>query len=112
MHDILLAWGAHPRLRIWRQNAGVGWFKDGKPVRRTDPGAYPVKFGVPGQGDISGLFLPDGRRLEIECKAEQGCQSADQVAWQTMIERFGGVYILARSVNDVDRVLLGYGVTR
>lgn len=111
VHDILRAWGAHPSLRIWRQNTGVGWFKDGKPARQTDPGAYAVRFGVPGQGDIGGI-LAGGRRLEIECKTERGRQSDEQRSFQIMIERFGGLYVLARSLEDVDRVLLGYGIIR
>jgi len=111
VYQILSTWGAHPRLRIWRANTGVGWFKDGEPARKTDKGAYPVKFGTPGQGDISGLVLPSGRRLEIECKAKTK-QSADQISFQAMIERFGGAYVLARSLEDVDRALAALGVTR
>jgi hypothetical protein len=49
--------------------------------------------------DISGI-LHDGRRLEIECKSATGRQSPEQASFQAMIERFGGVYILARSAQD------------
>lgn len=108
---ILSVWGAHPQLRIWRANTGVGWFANGQPARKTDPGAYAVKFGTPGQGDISGLVLPSGRRLEIETKAKTK-QSDDQKSFQRMIERFGGLYVLARSLDDVDRALAALGVTR
>lgn len=111
LHLILSTWGAHPRLRIWRANTGVGWFANGQPARKTDPGAYPVKFGTPGQGDISGLVLPAGRRLEIECKAKTK-QSDDQRSFQRMIEGFGGLYVLALSLGEVDRVLADLGVTR
>lgn len=109
---VLQAWGSHPRLRIWRSNVGVGWFANGKPARKDDEGAYPVRFGVEGQADISGVMLPSGRRLEIECKTEKGRQSEAQENWQRMIERFGGVYVLARSVEDVDRALAAHGITR
>lgn len=112
VHEILKAWGARPELRLWRQNTGVGWFSAGKPARKSDPGAYPVRFGVPGQGDISGLFMPSGRRLEIECKTAAGRQSEDQRAFEAMITKFGGLYVLARSVADVDQALAAVGITR
>ena len=57
-----------------------------------------IQGAPPGAGDLSGI-LADGRRLEIEVKA-QTKQSEDQKAWQAMIERFGGVYILARSAEE------------
>lgn len=112
VHEILSLWGAHPSLRIWRANTGMAWFKDGESARKTDKGAYPVRFGTPGQGDISGLKLPSGRRLEIECKAARGRQSEEQKSFQRMVERFGGLYVLARAVDDVDRALAALGVRR
>lgn len=111
LYLILSTWGAHPQLRIWRANTGVGWFANGQPARKTDPGAYAVKFGTNGQGDISGLVLPSGRRLEIETKAKTK-QSKEQKSFQKMIEAFGGLYVLARSLDDVDRALAALGVTR
>lgn len=111
LHLILSTWGAHPALRIWRANTGVGWFANGQPARKTDRGAYPVRFGTPGQGDISGLVLPSGRRLEIETKAKTK-QSDDQKSFERMIKNFGGLYVLARSLEDVDRALAALGVKR
>ena len=70
-----------------------------------------MRFGVPGQADISGI-LSDGRRLEIECKTSTGRQSAKQRAWQRMIEKYGGVYILARSVEDVSACLSRLSISR
>lgn len=92
---ILREFGARHDMRIWRQNTGAAVDKRGALVR----------FGVPGQADISGIMLPSGRRIEIEVKGPRGVQSADQRNWQAMIERFGGIYILARSIDDVARGL-------
>lgn len=111
-YTILKAWGAHPRLRLWRANVGAGWFAGGEPARKTDAGVYPVKFGVPGQADISGLIAPWGRRLEIECKTATGRQSAEQFRFQRVVETFGGLYLLARSVEDVDAVMNELGIHR
>ena len=67
-HEILVAYGANPRLRLTRVNTGVGWFAYGKPARTTDPGAYPVRFNPKGTADLVGLIAPSGRMLMIECK--------------------------------------------
>ena len=105
-------WGAHPRLRFWRTNRGVGWFANGRPARKTDPGAYPVEFGVDGQGDYSGL-LDDGRRLEIETKRPKGGRQSDaQKRFQAMIERMGGVYVLAPTLQEFDAAMAALGITR
>ena len=90
---ILREFGTRSDLRIWRANTGVARFQN-----RT------VRFGVPGQADLTSI-LPDGRRLEIEVKSATGRQSTDQKNYQQMIERLNGVYILARSVADVERIL-------
>lgn len=94
-YEILSAWGAHPRLRIWRQNTGGATIK-GRVVR----------FGVPGCADILGVIGPHGRLLAIEVKSATGRQTEDQLRFQRVIEHFGGVYVLARSLADVDAVLL------
>lgn len=86
---IIRTFGTRRDMRIWRNNVGSVRFK-----------GRVVKFGVPGQADISGI-LPGGIRLEIECKSAVGRQEKDQRNFQRMIERFGGIYVLARSVDDV-----------
>lgn len=112
LHTILKAYGAHPRLRIARVNVGVGWFAHGKPARKSDPGAYPVKFGVKGTADIVGILAPSGRMLMIEVKADQGTQRPEQVAMQRMITLFGGVYMVVRSLAEADAAFATLGVYR
>lgn len=69
-------------VRIWRNNSGSAKI-----------GNAWVQFGVPGQGDVSGIML-GGYRVEIEFK-RPGCkQSTDQRAFQRMIEHFDGLYLL------------------
>lgn len=60
-----------------------------------------MSFGYPGAGDITGI-LPDGRRLEIECKSPTGKQSEKQRKFQEKIEQNGGVYLLVRSERDLE----------
>jgi len=68
---------------IWRNNTGA--FHDGERL---------IKFGIPGQADISGLIKPLGCRLEIEVKRPGGRQSANQVLFNRMIVSHGGLYLL------------------
>jgi hypothetical protein len=66
-----------------------------------------VRFGVPGQADLTGI-LPGGLRLEIEVKSAGGRQTTEQQTYQRMIQRFGGMYVLARSAEDVQEALEAY----
>lgn len=103
---ILLAWGAHPRVRLWRQNSGLLWAPDG------NGGVRRVRAAVPGAPDLAGLLAPAGTYLGIECKTAVGRQSPEQRAFEAMLTKFGGIYILARSVSDVDAALAARGVLR
>lgn len=91
---ILREFGARPDLRLWRQNTGAA---------RTKTGAL-VRFGIKGQADISGI-RDTGQRVEIECKTATGRLSKEQKRWWDMIVKFGGLYILARSTDDVRAAL-------
>ncbi len=95
---ILLEFGGRDDMRIWRQNTGAA---------RTKRGAL-VRFGIPGQADISGIYH-DGRRIEIECKSARGRLRKEQKRWREMIEKHGGIYILARTVEDVGARLRSEG---
>jgi hypothetical protein len=97
-NDILRAFGTLPAIRLWRANVGV-----------ARVGTRVIRFGIPGQADLTGI-LPDGRRLEIEVKSATGRQTPEQLAFQNMIERFNGIYILARSTNDVRQRLAALGI--
>lgn len=88
--EILAAYANHPRVVLWRQNTGA-----------LAIGKRFVRFGLPGQADISGLIAPTGRALFIEVKSDRGRQSPQQVTFQRFVEKHGGLYVLARSLSDV-----------
>jgi hypothetical protein len=96
---ILLTFGARPELRLWRSNTGAA---------QTVAGRW-VRYGVPGQADISGIRLPHGQFVQIEVKSATGRQTEAQRKWQRMVEKFGGLYVLARSVEDVERAMFPKG---
>lgn len=109
---ILTTFATRPDVRLWRNNVGTG-VPSGivaaavKALRSGDfssairiLSSRQVSFGIPGQADLTGI-LPGGIRLEIEVKSAVGKQRIDQQNYQRMIERFGGVYVLARSIDDV-----------
>lgn len=102
-HAILKAWGAHPRLRIARVNTGAA--KVGNPPRL-------VRFGVPGTADICGVLAPTGRLVMIEVKTAKGRQRDAQVVMQRVVTSMGGLYVVARSLDDVDAAFAAIGVTR
>jgi hypothetical protein len=62
-----------------------------------------VRYGVPGQSDIGGVYTHNGIGvvLQIEVKAARGRVAPEQTKWLAMIERMGGIAVVARSVDDV-----------
>jgi hypothetical protein len=86
--QILEKWGGRPLLHLRRNNSGA----------LLDPVGRLVRFGLPGSGDIEGFLSPRGRFLSIECKTSIGAQGQIQRNYQALVERHGGVYIIARSL--------------
>ena len=60
-----------------------------------------VMIGLKGEPDISGCL--DGLWIGIEVKTATGRQSPDQIKFQKHITQRGGIYIVARSPDDVVR---------
>jgi hypothetical protein len=72
----------------WRNNTGVATYAESK-----------VRYGLGvGSADLVGIYK--GRFIAVEVKAEKGRQSPEQKAWQACVERAGGLYVLARSVEE------------
>ena len=91
------------------QRAVLLWLRaNGCLVAVTDAGAAyraGAFFGdaVPaGWPDITGL-LPDGRFIGVEVKGPGGRQSPVQKQMEQEVRKRSGIYVLARSVEDVQR---------
>lgn len=103
IRDILLRVGARPGVRLWRANVGVA-----VPLHLLcdDCRHLPaVRFGVKGQADLSGIAGPAGRRLEVEAKTGRQQPTEQQRRFGRMVRTQGGIYVVARSVEDVEEVL-------
>jgi hypothetical protein len=80
--------------RFWNNPRGVAMTRSGTVM----------EFGVPGQGDISGILI-GGYRAEIEGKTGSGRLSKEQIAFKNMIFIWGGIYIEARNIEDTVQAL-------
>lgn len=65
------------------------------------------KYDRLGIADISGV-LKGGKAIFIEVKTKRGVQSEDQKLFEQSCKLFGAIYILARSVKDVEDALRGH----
>lgn len=92
VNAILLRYGQDPRVKVAKNHVG---FDEARRVR----------YGIKGSPDILGIVGPHGRALGIEVKTGVGRLSPQQKAWRRVFEAKGGLYVEARSVEDVERVL-------
>lgn len=101
----ILAYLRLRRIPHFRNNTGTAMLpgRGGKPM--------PVRFGATGWPDI--IAIVSGRFVGIECKRPLGPkggtggsdQTPEQQTTQRDIVQAGGVYILARGLDDVTREL-------
>jgi hypothetical protein len=103
--EVQLKCGAIPGVRLFRQNVGLAYSREQLENLLVGRPARPVQYGTPGMADLTGIAGPTGKRIEIECKVGAGRQNKFQKLWQAMIESQGGIYLLARSVDQAVRDL-------
>jgi hypothetical protein len=94
--NIRLALGQRDDIMLFRINVGK--------FRPLEGGARVIQSAPEGTPDLLGVMSP-GRAFAIEVKTEKGKQRTAQAAWQNAWEKRGGIYILARSIEDVYRGL-------
>lgn len=86
---------------LWPSGVLTAWVTDSSGIE------HPIQAGKSGQGDLSGIIMfrtevaRYGVRLEVETKVRRDSQRQTQKAFQEMIERFGGIYIIARNPEAV-----------
>ncbi|MDR0475090.1 MAG: hypothetical protein LBH43_15625 [Treponema sp.] len=77
--------------QVVRINCGGGIDRNGRPIKGTD---------INGVSDIMGITF-DGRPLCVECKSDKGRLSRHQEIWKAGWLARGGVYVLARGIEDL-----------
>lgn len=86
-----------PDVWLWRNNRFVGEAVGSCGKKRH------VSAGIDGQGDLSGVIGPNGRRIELEIKAEyangRDRQSPVQQAFQKRMQAMGAVYLLVERIG-------------
>lgn len=93
IQSAILDWLRWHHVFCWKQNT-VG-------IRKPNGSYIPASTtGIP---DI--LCIIKGQFVGIEVKSEKGIQTDNQKHFQNEVERAGGIYILAKSIDDVQNVL-------
>lgn len=90
--DIINFAGALPNVRVWPRVVGVG-----RALKTNNV----IRYGLMGESDIDGIIAPLGKRLSIEVKTGKAIRTPQQKRFAEMIIKFGGLYVLARSMDDV-----------
>lgn len=80
-------------MKLWKNTTGTAKIDDRF-----------VRFGHKGSADILGIMM-GGRFLAIEVKTGRAVQTVEQQTYQRIVEMMGGLYVLARSVEDVAEAL-------
>jgi hypothetical protein len=95
--NIRLALGMRDDIFMFRINVGK--------FRPLEGGARVIQSAPEGTPDLMGVLGPNGKAFGIEVKTAKGRQREAQKRWQDAWEKRGGIYILARSLEDVYRGL-------
>jgi hypothetical protein len=88
-----------------RNNTGAGLlfrYVAGKEWYHVKEGRY-IKFGKVGSGDLITATKKTARYTEIETKSITGKPSPEQVARKAEVEAFGGLWILSRGWEDMEK---------
>jgi hypothetical protein len=87
---------AAPRhVRLFRNNVGMAWTRDGTPVR----------YGLcPGSADLIGWTVRDGVAVftAVEVKTPRGVVSPEQRVFLDAVRDAGGIALVARGAGDVE----------
>jgi hypothetical protein len=90
-------------IKLLEKEGVFHWRQNNTPQYDDKLRKYRAFRGMRGVPDI--LAIIRGRFIGIEVKAPRGKQSPEQLIFQRRCEQNGGLYILARDVKTVDKLL-------
>lgn len=106
LDDVMFEFGSRPNVRVWPRRVGL--------AENVNTGNV-TYYGIKGETDLDGLVefvvrdLSIAIRLAVEIKTGTARLSPSQKTWRAMCEKFGVIYIEARSVkqacHDLDRAI-------
>jgi hypothetical protein len=96
VNQILCALSKFSHIRVWANNTGSAMSFDSERI---------IKFGLEGSADILGVKGPTGQLICIEIKTGSARQSEAQKRFEKVITERGGIYVVARSVDDIKFLL-------
>lgn len=91
--NIRLALGLRDDVFMFRINVGK--------FRPMEGGPRVIQSAPEGTPDLMGVLGPSGKAFGIEVKTAKGQQREAQKRWQEAWEKRGGIYVLARCLEDV-----------
>lgn len=112
LRDIRKEFGRLKNGRLLRHNVGALYDGNGRLVR----------YGVPGHPDLAGLINTDvvcpscsspvafyGRWIGLEVKTDTGIVEPQQKLFHEMVERYGGLVAVVRSVDEAKEIMRKWG---
>lgn len=87
------------RCFIWRNNTGA--YKKHYQRKDGSQSDHWIRYGLNGSADILGM-TPNGRFLAVETKAAGNDLSPAQARFRDQVIAHNGLYILARSIDDLE----------
>ena len=92
INSILKRCGGDGRAVLWRNDVGLFYTRQGKPI----------SISLKGSPDIIG-FLRNGKFIGIECKTGQAVQNNAQKAFERVCKSMQTLYFVARDPNEISR---------
>jgi hypothetical protein len=98
-------------IKLYLAPLGLVYSQD-TPGLAYDRNGNPFKAGLKGASDLLAILKPMGRALAVEVKTGTGKLSTAQRNYGRAVEAAGGIFVCARSVEDVAERLRFEGVVQ